>query len=207
MSDTNKTLNFFKNDVFYIHGAFDDTITINIIPELRNKITEIIKQQDIIKDNKNFSKDEQSKQLELLSKDKKIIFDINSNGGNAYILFALLNSINFAKSKSIIVETYCHYAASCASLLAICGTKKYRYISSLSVHYIHQGSNETGRVYTHKQLDRRNESIKRDFDILKKLYLDNSTYSKDELDEIFSDDHYEIYSQDIIKYGLADKIL
>lgn len=206
MSDANKTLNFFKNDVFYIHGAFDDTITINIIPELRNKITEIIKQQDIIKDNKNFSKDEQSKQLELLSKDKKIIFDINSNGGNAYILFALLNSINFAKSKSIIVETYCHYAASCASLLAICGTKKHRYIGALSFHYIHQGSYW---IYSQnqKELDRRYKSNTHWFNVLRKIYLDNSLYTEDELQEILIAEHYEIYSQDIIKYGLADKIL
>lgn len=206
MSTVEKKLNFFKNDVFYIHGNFDDTITTEIIPELRNKITKIIRQQDDINTNKNLTKEEQNKQLERLQKDEKITFDINSNGGDVYILFALLNSINFAKSKSIIVETYCHYAASCASMLAIHGTKKHRYIGTLSFHYIHQGSYW---IYSQnqKELDRRYKTNTHWFNVIKKLYIDNTLYTENELREIMDAEHYQIYSEDILKYGLADKIL
>ena len=70
---TNYKNNFIEDNAIYIHGLFDDSI-IELLPQIKNLI---------------------QKQKNL--KNGKIIFDINSRGGDARELISLINLIEKAK--------------------------------------------------------------------------------------------------------------
>jgi ATP-dependent protease ClpP protease subunit len=126
-----ESLNFIENDIVFIYGKFDDTISTHVIPGFFDLV-------------KNESK----------KKDGKIVIDINSHGGYTRILYQLLAIIENAKSKGVIVETRAlGVAMSCGSILAASGTKGNRFISENTTHLCHLGSSGF-RVYTDTQLDR-----------------------------------------------------
>jgi ATP-dependent protease ClpP protease subunit len=84
--------NIFNGNAVYIYGVFDESIII-LLPEIKKEI-------------------DNQKTL----KNGKIIFHINSNGGQFKILQSLLNLVEYAKKENIIVETIVECNAfSCAS--------------------------------------------------------------------------------------------
>jgi ATP-dependent protease ClpP protease subunit len=174
-------LNTYSNNTVYIHDNFDDSLSL-ILPNIDFIINE---QKD--------------------KKAGKIIFDICSNGGYAYILKELLNRVEYAKSQDIIVETIVRSQAySCGSMLAISGTKGHRYIGEYAEHLVHLGSAGM-RVQDNTEFSRMKDYIQRHFDFVKNVYKKYANIEN--LDTKIENDSWYIYGEDCIKQGMADKFL
>ena len=176
------SLNTYSNNIVYIHDLFNDSLAL-ILPNI----------DFIINEQKN------------KKEGGKIIFDICSNGGYAYILKELLNRVEYAKSQGIIVETIVRSQAySCGSMLAISGTKGHRYIGEYAEHLVHLGSAGM-RVQDNTEFSRMKDHIQRHFDLVKNVYKKYANIEN--LDTKIENDSWYIYGEDCIKQGMADKFL
>ena len=138
MSENTKTSLVKKNNI-YILGGFNREMIENVIVPLKDLI-------DLLKE----------------KKDKKITFYINSNGGMVDICLPLVDLIEEAKKEEIIVETIVSRTAySAGSVLAITGTKGYRFMQERAEHLIHYGEFGANTLCTPKQIDRASEFWKR----------------------------------------------
>lgn len=181
-------VNFISNNTVYIHGEFDDSI-VELLPEIQT----IIDTQKTLKEG-------------------KIIFDINSTGGNLRILTPLINLIEKSKKEGVIVETLVQCEAySCASILACSGTTGCRYISEYAEHLCHFPT-ICNEVTTPKQIQREAERSLRFhnyFEAMYKKYCE-PTAQEGYIAKFFDnmkDGGGFIPAEECIKYGLADKIL
>jgi len=178
------TLNFIKEGVVYIHGEFDDSISM-LLPEI----------QVIIKT------------------EKSITFNINSCGGEFKHLTALLNLVTKAKGGGNIVKTIVEcYASSCGSLLACSGTVGERSISQYARHLCHYGSVDFFDIKNPKQARRVYKHTLQHFNNIEEIYktqCERTAKSTDvkKLIQNMDDECFYINANDCIKYGLADKIL
>ncbi len=176
-----KSLNFF-DESFYIHGEFDQTISTDIVPAM---VKEIEKKKN--------------------QKDARIKFYINSHGGYAMYVKELIGHIDVAKSHGIIIETYVFgNAYSCGSILAVSGTKDYRYVGEHAEHLCHLGQAGSYSI-NDIELERNNLRTKAHFDFVRSIYRKNCTIK--DLNKVIKDDCLFIRGNEIIKMGLADKIL
>lgn len=179
----NKVLNYIVGNIVYIHGAFDESISENIIQNLDSLI-----------------------EKEKKKKKGKIIFDIDSNGGYARYLMDLLVRVEYCKKQNIIVETrVASYAYSCGSMLACSGTKGNRYVSNFAEHLCHLGSTYVKRVKNDTELDRRVEHSKAHFEFTKNLYKKYAEIPN--LEKVINDDCLFVRGQKILDWKLADKFL
>lgn len=175
--------NFVRDNIVYIHGDFDDTITTDVLHPLRKLIASVEK-----------------------LKDPKIIVDIASNGGYVYVLAELIAILEGAKKKGIIVETRAmSHAHSCGAVLLMSGTKGHRHVSPLTYVLVHHAS---GGSYhsTDKQLVREFERAEHLNAMLRKLIEKYSKVPKKELDEMLIDDSYYVFGEKLVKFGIADTI-
>jgi len=180
---SNKSLNFFHDGRFFIHGHFDETIATEIVPFL---IQEIEKKHGM--------------------KQASIPFYINSPGGRADWLRTLLSLVELAKTKGITVETYVLAAAySCGSVLACSGSKGHRSVSEHAEHLCHLGYASIRGTANDVQLGRETDRAKAHFGWVRALYRRYAAIP--DLEEVIHDDSYFIRGEDIIKNGLADKLL
>lgn len=168
----------------YILGEFDFSLIENVIIELKELIDKLTKLKD----------------------GQKITFYINSNGGYSDILFPIVDLIEEAKKNDIIIETHVSRKAySCGSLLAITGTKGYRFINERAEHVVHYGRFGGHRLETPKQIDRTSSYYKR---YLKTIINHYKKYSNvPELEKQVEDDYFFIPAKQCVKWGLADKII
>jgi ATP-dependent protease ClpP protease subunit len=178
-----KGSNFVKENNVFIYGEFNESIANTVVPAL---LEEIKKQKKL--------------------KEGKIRFYIDSNGGYTRYLYILLALIEDAKKSGIIIETYVFsYAYSCGSMLAAAGTKGHRYVSSHAEHLCHLGFASTGYVGNDVQLNRGAERAKDHFNKVRSLYR---KYAKlKNLEASIENDNLFIRGRDIIRNGLADKMV
>ncbi len=177
-----KSLNFAENDTIYIHGEFDDSIMRHVIPKFDKMI-----------------EDQESK------KDAYITVNIDSRGGYTNVLKSMLARFDDAKSKGITIETFVTgEAASCASLLAVSGSKGHRYINRDSEHLAHLGD-AVFSSRTPLQLKRKADSVERHFNFVLNTYKKNCKIPN--LENELKDDCFIIHGDNLIKWGLADKFI
>lgn len=130
---------------------------------------------------------------------KKIIICIESYGGTLDSTFAMIDIMKMSQTP---VVTVAFFAMSAACLIFING--KERYVLDKSVLLIHQGSGGSGGTYDQMESSQENykkliEMMKEN--IIKNTKIDSKTYNKYKLKDWY------LYSDDAIKYGLADKII
>lgn len=175
------SLNFIEDKQVYIHGVFDKTISTNVIPQFMK----------LIKDEK-------------LKKEGVIKIHINSNGGETRYVIDLVGLIENAKKNGVRIETYVFsYAYSCGSVLAMAGTKGFRFIGEYAEHLCHLGYTGTGIVENDTELYRQTDRVKSHFDWMRSMYKKYASIKN--LDKVMNDDSYYIRGKNIIKNGLADK--
>ena len=166
--------NFVKDNNVYIMGEFDESISTNVIPELVKLIN-----------------------VEGDKKHGVINFFINSPGGAARELYALLTLVNIAKAKGIlIITTVIGYAFSCASMLAITGDK--RFIYEGASHLMHLGS-RLFSISTVEQSNRENLRTERYFDFIVSHYNKHTNMTKD--------NSYYISAHECVKLGFDDRVI
>jgi len=182
--DLKKYYNFVKDDVVYIHGEFDEGISKHVIPEFKALINNRLKMKNC----------------------GRIVIDICSNGGYIYILSELLALIEIAKEGGIIIETRAMSTAhSCGSILLAAGTVGHRIGSPMTQVLVHHVNIYTQSA-TDKQLDREYVKAKHLNEMMKGLLKRYTKIPTKTLTEMLDDDSYYVYGEDLIKFGIIDKL-
>lgn len=174
--------NFVRNNNVFILGDFDKTISSNVIPDLVDLI-------DAMK----------------YAKDPTIEFYINSHGGYANELLALLTLIDLAKKSGIKIITYnIGIAYSCGSMLAVVGDYRYMYRYADNLPHL-------GQVFimpqTMEQLTRSAQHAYDWFSTIAEIYAKYTKIPKKELAKILKDDDYHMSASECLKYGFCDEII
>lgn len=164
---------------FYI-GDFDDEMERDLIVPL----TVAIRQQ-------------------VLLKDGRLDFFINSNGGYASVAFTVVELMELAKAEDVVIRTIVTSAAySGGSIVAVAGTPGYRYIAKDAKHLAHYGWASTGGDSTPTQVVR-NSGYKSDF--FKQVLGHYNKYCEiPDLETNLADDNWWIPAAKAKKWRMAD---
>lgn len=174
---------FADGNKFFILGEFNRDMNKDIILPLTKKIEELSK-----------------------TKDALIEFHINSPGGNGMVMQHIVELVEQAKAKDIIVRTIVPaYAYSAGSMLAVAGTPGERYIGHNAEHCVHYGTVYGWGETTPLQIDRNAAWKKRWFAGLLAHYKKYCAIP--EVAEHIKDDSFFITAKDCIKWGVADKFM
>jgi len=156
--------------------------------------------------NLNKQIDEISKSMKMvqflhnLSTPPAIEIHICSEGGD---VFAAMASIDKISNSSVPIHTYCEgVAASCATLLSVCGHK--RFITKNSCLLIHQVSSQLWGNYSNFKDELQNLDLI--MNTIKSIYLKKTKIKSKQLDNIL---HHDVFfsSKECLKFGLVDEIL
>lgn len=185
-SDENETpkirANFVKGNKVFIFGDFDKTISSNVIPDLLELI-----------------------ETAAFAKDPEIEFYINSPGGFANELLALLSAIEMAKKANIKIVTYnLGIAYSCGSMLAVVGD--YRYMFRYADNLPHLGQAFLS-PQTFEQLERGSKHVADWFSMIHEIYAKHTKIPKKELMKVLKDDDYHMNAEECLKLGFCDEII
>ena len=130
---------------------------------------------------------------------------INSPGGEINTLLAFLSLFKIAQNSNMNINTIVMgLASSCASLLAICGNKRYMYNKAL--HFVHFGSITT-EVSKSSEIEKSKFILKRHEDIIKSTYLENTKISNDKLNKLIEDEYGYLNSKQCKTLGFCDIII
>jgi len=111
---------------------------------------------------------------------------INSNGGNHSQTFSLLSLFDQARAKGAIIRTHnIAHADSCASMIAVSGTKGYRYMAQHAYQVIHYGTSTTTMKHP-SELDYINIDFNRAIDTTSAIYLNRTNLKKDEINQYYN---------------------
>jgi len=175
-------LNFFKDGRFFIHGELDESIPQNIIQPL---VEEIEKRSEF----------QHPKPLE---------FFINSPGGDLSYCYEIIGLFKLANAKGIPVCTYVmSYAASAASLIAVCGNM--RYVTRRAYHLLHFAR---GWDFSHntEMSERNHQTTKFLQQELVHIYKEH-TKIQDIEKKLLADNYMINGGKALVKMGLADQII
>lgn len=138
-------------------------------------------------------------------RDPRVNIIINSYGGFTDVLKAFMDAFEYGKNEGVTIATYVSgFAGSCASLLAVSGSKGHRFVSSHSQHYLHLG---TGWSLTAKSVEESRrifESNRNHFEFVKGTY--ERLAKVPDIAEKLRDDHLFVDAKTSVKWGLADKV-
>jgi len=164
-----------KNRIIFLSGEIDDNLANTIVAELLY--------------------------LDSLNNDDISLY-INSPGGSVTSGMAIMDTMNFIKSK---VSTICiGIAASMAAFLLTCGEKGKRYILPNAEVMIHQPLGGVQGQATEIKI-----AAERILKMKEKLNKMLSTNTKQPLEKVKQDterDHY-LNAEEALKYGIVDKII
>ena len=138
-------------------------------------------------------------------KEGRIDLYINSGGGYAHLLYHLVELLEIAKGRGVVVRTIVpDVAFSAGSMLAVVGTPGERYIGRGAEHLVHYGSIMSFET-TPSQVERyrkwKERQFKKNLDHYKK-YCDIP-----EVDKEMLDDGWFVPAKTAIKYKMADKYM
>tara|TARA_B100000902_G_C27321365_1_gene924822 strand:+ start:367 stop:1005 length:639 start_codon:yes stop_codon:yes gene_type:complete len=146
-----------------------------------------------------------SKTLEDFSRNgeenEPIHLHIQSLGGSLIPTFNVVDTIERIHTP---VYTYVDgFAASAASLISVCGNK--RFMGKHSLMLLHQLSSKNEGTYENMVDEMLN--LNKMMEFLKNIYLEHSKLNEEKLIEILSHDNRWMDSQLSFKYGLVDEII
>lgn len=173
--------NYVDGNSVFILGAFDDTISKNIVPNL----VKIINQQKSLKNG-------------------KIDFYINSYGGYCSELYSILSLVSLAKSNGIKINTFnMGIAYSCASILSVVGDE--RKMFKCAKNLMHLGETFSASS-TFMQLDRNHKRQKDHFNNIVSMYATHTKLTEKKIRELMSDNCCYLNSNECLKFGLVDEV-
>ena len=125
---------------------------------------------------------------------------INSDGGEIFSAFTTVDRI---KSSRVPIYTYVEgICASAATLISVCGTK--RYMGKNSVMLVHQLRSWCGGTHENFKDEVRNLNLLSEK--VRKIYLEHTKFTASDLDEMLKHDIY-LSATDCLNYGLVDEIV
>ena len=133
---------------------------------------------------------------------------INSYGGKFSILHPILTLMNIATAQGVIIKTYnLYHADSCASVIAISGTKGYRYMAENGYNLIHFGSRSMD-CRQESEITNRTKFINHETFRFKEPYLLRTKISQNELDKYFEHEFSGfLTAEQCLRKGLCDWII
>ena len=106
---------------------------------------------------------------------------INSCGGNQSILLSILNVFNIASAKGTIIRTYnIGHADSSASMIAVSGTKGYRFMGEDAYNMIHYGLSN-GSINHPNEVESVMQDFKRAINVTSEIYANRTNLTKTEI--------------------------
>ena len=133
---------------------------------------------------------------------KPITLILHSYGGDLDSCFAMIDVIN--ASKTPIATVNINTAMSSGCLIFINGHKGRRYCMKLSTALIHDGSGSQGGSY--ESVVAQTENYKKLVGMMRENIIQHTTIDNKTLNKWKNKDIY-LYSEDQIKYGMADQII
>lgn len=113
---------------------------------------------------------------------------ISSNGGEDLTTFAIINLFDMIKAKGAIIRTYnLACAGSNAGVIAISGSKGYRYMASHAYNMIHFGKYTTSAA-RQSEIEQVFINLKDDNAEYKDLYLKNTKLTEQEINKYFDNE-------------------
>ena len=125
---------------------------------------------------------------------------INSDGGE---LFGALSIVDLIKTNKVPVHSYVEGLVASASTLISISCHK-RFIRKNSIMLVHQIRSWFGGTY--ENFVDENKNLELLTNTVKNLYLQNTKFKEDTLNELLKRDIY-LNADEAIKYGLADEII
>lgn len=135
----------------------------------------------------------------------RLDFYINSIGGYSHLAFHLIELMELAKARDIVVRTIVtDLAASAGSAISVAGTPGERYIAKDARALIHYGT--TWSINSSLKQAERNSAA--DTAHFKRIVKHYEKYCEiPDLEEHISDDMWWISARDAIKWKIADKYI
>ena len=133
---------------------------------------------------------------------------INCCGGKNNTRQTILTLFNIASAHGTIIKTYnLREASSNASIIAVSGTKGYRYMSEQAFNFIHFGN--TGQNVKHpNEIEYVTASFKRHGDESKNIYLRHTKLTEKELDKFQNQEGSGLLTaEQCLRKGLCDWII
>jgi ATP-dependent protease ClpP protease subunit len=125
---------------------------------------------------------------------------INSEGGEIFSAFSAVDKI---LASPVNINTYVEgIAASAATLLSVCGHR--RYIRKNSFMLIHQVS--SGLWGSFAEFKEEVKNLEMIMKYIKSIYLKKTKFTDDELNDILKHDLY-LNAEECLKFGLVDEIV
>ncbi len=178
-----KPKNFVADDGnVYIFGMFDSTISTDVVPILITLVNHLASEKDPV-----------------------INIYINSYGGEAKELFAMLSVLEMAKRQGIKIVTHvlgCAYSA--GSLLAVYGD--HRCMSKYADHLLHLGCSGASFT-TFEQLKRETENNVKHFNKILEIYAHHTKIPKKKLADMLKDDKLYLDPMQCLEFGICDEII
>ena len=133
---------------------------------------------------------------------------LQTPGGMISVAKSIMSLFKMARAKGTIIKTInLSAAASCGSLLAVSGTKGYRYMAEDAYNLIHYGSrggSSTRDGEAERVLQKNNEIT----NSLKKIYLDNTQLSLKEINKYFTfEDTGRLNAKACLEKGICDFVI
>jgi ATP-dependent protease ClpP protease subunit len=136
--------------------------------------------------------------------DLPIVIHINSVGGSAYDSLAAVDTIEQYKEMGIPIHTIIEGCAfSAATVLAVCGTK--RFMTSSSSYMIHEMSSSgfSGNTTSAEKLYK---SMKKITDLYEEVYSKHSKLTSKQIKSLMKKEEY-FTSKEVLDLGLIDEII
>lgn len=133
---------------------------------------------------------------------------INSGGGKDNVTQSFLTILNIAAAKGTIIKTYnLRQAGSNASIIAISGTKGYRYMAESAFNYIHFGD-KSGHISHENEMEFVIADFKYFVNETKDIYLNKTNLTKKELQKYFNIEGSGIMSaKQCLEKGICDWVI
>ena len=133
---------------------------------------------------------------------------INSNGGKTAVMQSILTLFNIASAKGTIIKTYnLATASSSASMIAISGTRGYRFMSENAYNYIHFGHFSGDTTHT-DEIEFMTKDLKNFDKTTRYIYLQNTKLTEKELNKYYNTEGAgRLYAKQCLQKGLCDWVI
>lgn len=133
---------------------------------------------------------------------------INSCGGSFLQTAALLNMFHIASARGAIVQTYnIGRAASCASMIAVSGTKGYRYMGQDNFNLIHYGNTRI-EINHPEEIVFKFKDFDKHLNDMYNIYQTNTKLTKEQINNYLkTEDEGQLFADDCLTYGVCDWVI
>ena len=200
MAEKNELKNIMKNNNIWILTTINDETTSGLIQQLTEYINSIKK---VSLPHKIYAPYET-----IPSTTPVLNVYINSCGGKTLVLQSILSMFHQASAMGTIIKTYnIAHADSSASMIAVSGTKGYRYMAEDAYNIIHFG-NINNSINHLNEIEFSNQYVKNWYTKAQNLYLRTTNLTKKELTKYYNVEQSGfLTAEQCLEKGICDWVI